>query len=150
MIVLLAISFMLITNLSYVELFTLLRVRAVKLIEGIKLRAANRPAAVPVVNSRPARASRVTTPEPADDDDYFEEDDGSDQQLPRRGQSKLLGRITGWFSGAARQSQPEVMGDPEDEVTDIIITDPRGAGHLQNDSSGRCSSGGVWRGGLPG
>ncbi|MEK5031762.1 DNA translocase FtsK 4TM domain-containing protein [Paenibacillus sp. FSL R7-0302] len=139
MIVLLAISFMLITNLSYVELFTLLRVRAVKLIEGIKLRAANRPAAVPVVNSRPARASRVTTPEPADDDDYFEEDDGSDQQLPRRGQSKLLGRITGWFSGAARQSQPEVMGDPEDEVTDIIITDPRGGPVI----SGMTAAGGV-------
>ncbi|WP_405114037.1 DNA translocase FtsK [Paenibacillus sp. FSL K6-1217] len=125
MIVLLAISFMLITNLSYVELFTLLRVRAVKLIEGIKLRAANRPAAVPVVNSRPAKAGRVTVPEPADDDDYFEEDDGSGQQLPRRGQSKLLDRITGWFGGSARQSQPEIMDDPEDELPDIIITDPR-------------------------
>ncbi|MBP2116231.1 FtsK/SpoIIIE family DNA translocase [Paenibacillus silagei] len=139
MIVLLAISFMLITNLSYVELFTLLRVRAIKLIEGIKLRAANRPAAVPVVNSRPARASRVTTPEPADDDDYFEDDDGSGQQLPRRGQSKLLGRITGWFSGSARQSQPEVMDDLEEELPDIIITDPRGGPVI----SGMTAAGGV-------
>ncbi|WP_339218273.1 DNA translocase FtsK [Paenibacillus sp. FSL H8-0332] len=139
MIVLLAISFMLITNLSYVELFTLLRVRTIKLIEGIKLRAANRPAAVPVVNSRPARASRVTLPEPADDDDYFEEDDGSDQHLPRRGQSKLLGRITAWFGGSARQSQPEVMDDPEDALPDIIITDPRSGPVI----SGLTAAGGV-------
>lgn len=50
MIVMLAISFMLITNLSYVEIFTLLRVRLVKFVEGIRLHAANRPKAVPVAD----------------------------------------------------------------------------------------------------
>ncbi|QUL52575.1 DNA translocase FtsK 4TM domain-containing protein [Paenibacillus tritici] len=137
MIVLLAISFMLITNLSYVELFTLLRVRTVKLIEGIKLRSANRPAAVPVVNSRPARASRVSAPEPADDEDYYEDDDGSDQQLPRRGQSKLLDRVAGWFGGSARNEQPADMEEPEEALPDIIITDPRNGPVISGLAAGR-------------
>lgn len=126
MIVLLAISFMLITNLSYVELFTLLRVRAVKLVEGIKLRAANRPAAVPVV-SRPRRTVRSAEPEPADDEDYFEEAEESGRQLPSRGRPNLLGRVSGWFSGAApaRSGDQPVYGDEEEAAPDIIITDPR-------------------------
>lgn len=126
MIVLLAISFMLITNLSYVELFTLLRVRAVKLVEGIKLRAANRPAAVPVV-SRPRRTPRSAAPEPADDEDYFEETEESGQQLPSRGRSSLLSRVSGWFSGTApaRNGHHPELDVEEAAVPDIIITDPR-------------------------
>lgn len=125
MIVLLAISFMLITNLSYVELFTLLRVRAVKLVEGIKLRAANRPAAVPVV-SRPRRTNRSAAPEPDDDEDYIEEASDSGQQLPSRGRPNLLSRVSGWFSGnaAARNDHQPELDDEETAVPDIIITDP--------------------------
>lgn len=120
MIVLLAISFMLITNLSYVELFTLLRVRAVKLVEGIKQRSANRPAAVPVV-SKPARSSRPAAPEPADDDDYVNDED---MPLPRRGQSSLLSKVSGWFSGSARKEHDET-DEQEEGLPNVILTEPR-------------------------
>ena len=123
MIVLLAISFMLITNLSYVELFTLLRVRAVKLVEGIRHRSANRPAAVPVV-ARPARSSRQAAPLPADDDDYIE-DEENDLQLPKRSQSSFLGKVAGWFNGADRSGQQDDEDGPDDELQDVIVTESR-------------------------
>ncbi|AIQ59162.1 FtsK/SpoIIIE family DNA translocase [Paenibacillus borealis] len=138
MIVLLAISFMLITNLSYVELFTLLRVRAVKLVEGIKLRSANRPAAVPVV-PRATRNSTPPAPQPADDDDYYEDDEEeNNQQLPRRAQPNLLGRVAGWFSGSARneqQSGTEEHGDGE--LPDVILTEPRNGPIISGLAAGR-------------
>ncbi|MNO32189.1 DNA translocase SpoIIIE [compost metagenome] len=118
LIVMLAISFMLITNLSYVELFTLLRVRVVKLLEGIRQKAANRPAAVPVT-SRPARAGRTAAPQPVQDDD---EEDEDEQQLPSRNQPQFLRRIGGWFNGAARTGQPAGEGHSEDEDADIVVT----------------------------
>ncbi|KAI7247968.1 hypothetical protein KC345_g11901, partial [Hortaea werneckii] len=114
---------MLITNLSYVELFTLLRVRAVKLVEGIKQRSANRPAAVPVV-TRPARNSRSAAPEPADDDDYIE-DEENDIQLPSRAQPSLLAKVSGWFSGSARNEQHDETDEHEEGLPDVILTEPR-------------------------
>ncbi|KWX75642.1 FtsK/SpoIIIE family DNA translocase [Paenibacillus jilunlii] len=121
MIVMLAISFMLITNLSYVELFTLLRVRVVKLVEGIRQKAANRPAAVPV-NSRPARTARTArtpAPQPVQDDDDEDEDE---QQLPSRSQPQFLRRIGGWFSGGARTGQPAGEGHSADEDADVVLS----------------------------
>ncbi len=118
MIVMLAISFMLITNLSYVELFTLLRVRVVKLAEGIRQKAANRPAAVPV-NTRPARTGRTAAPQPVQDDDDEDEDE---QQLPSRNQPQFLRRIGGWFSGGARTGQPAGEGHSADEDADAVLT----------------------------
>ncbi|WNS44847.1 DNA translocase FtsK [Paenibacillus sp. MMS20-IR301] len=123
MIVLLAISFMLITNLSYVELFTLLRVRTVKLLEGIKQKAANRPAAVPVA-AKSARSRKAAAPEPADDDDYYE-DDEDDQQLPKRAQSGLASKIAGWFSGSARKGQQEEEETDGEAAPDLIVTESR-------------------------
>ncbi|CQR56415.1 FtsK/SpoIIIE family DNA translocase [Paenibacillus riograndensis] len=117
MIVMLAISFMLITNLSYVELFTLLRVRVMKLAEGIRQRTANRPAAVPVT-SRPARTGRTAAPQPVQDDDDEDEDD---QQLPSRSQPQFLRRIGGWFSGASRTGQPAGEAHPADEEADVVL-----------------------------
>ncbi|MEK5492751.1 DNA translocase FtsK [Paenibacillus sp. FSL R7-0297] len=138
MIVLLAISFMLITNLSYVELFTLLRVRAVKLVEGIKLRSANRPAAVPVV-PRAARNSTPAAPQPADDDDYYEDDEEeNNNQLPRRAQPNLLGRVAGWFSGSARnQQQPGTEEYDDGEMPDVILTGPRNGPIISGLAAGR-------------
>lgn len=91
MIVMLAISFMLITNLSYVEIFTLLRVRSVKFVEGIRLHAANRPKAVPVAArpsraAAPAKARQVKRPVYDDED----EEDEDDRYLPNRKQPVLL------------------------------------------------------------
>ncbi|AIQ47799.1 cell division protein FtsK [Paenibacillus sp. FSL R7-0273] len=98
MIVMLAISFMLVTNLSYVELFSLLRVRSVKLLESLRQRAANRPAAVPVAprQSRAGRAAAAAPPDIEEDED--EEDEPS---LPRRSQPLFFRRIGGWLSGAS-------------------------------------------------
>ncbi|ASA22201.1 FtsK/SpoIIIE family DNA translocase [Paenibacillus donghaensis] len=106
MIVMLAISFMLVTNLSYVELFTLLRVRGVKLVEGIRKKAANRPKAVPVA-AKPSRSRAAAPPVlPDDDEDYVEED----PLLPDRSQPTIIQRLTGWFKG----STPERAGAAED------------------------------------
>ncbi|WP_313639267.1 DNA translocase FtsK 4TM domain-containing protein [Paenibacillus sp.] len=117
MIVMLAISFMLITNLSYVEIITLLRVRTVKFVEGIRVHAANRPKAVPVA-ARPSRttgSSKVRqVQQPDDDEDYVEE-----QSLPNRKQPFLLKKISGWFSGSTRS---DVGVDEEDEDHGSILT----------------------------
>lgn len=120
MIVMLAISFMLITNLSYVEIFTLLRVRSVKFVEGIRLHAANRPKAVPVAArpsraSAPAKARQVKQPVYDDED----EEDEDDRYLPNRKQPVLLKKISGWFSGSTRS---QVEADPEDDDQGPIVT----------------------------
>ncbi|WP_339320243.1 DNA translocase FtsK 4TM domain-containing protein [Paenibacillus sp. FSL R10-2734] len=124
MIVMLAISFMLITNLSYVEIITLLRVRTVKFVEGIRLHAANRPKAVPVA----ARPSKVAAPakarqvkQPAYDEDDEEEDD--ERFLPNRKQPVLLKKISGWFSGSTRSA---VEADPEDDEGPIVTSASQG------------------------
>ncbi|WP_019910477.1 FtsK/SpoIIIE family DNA translocase [Paenibacillus sp. HW567] len=114
MIVMLAISFMLITNLSYVELFSLLRSRTVKLAEGIRRKAANRPAAVPVTS----RAARASAPQPVQDDDEEEEDE---EQLPRRSQPQFLRRIGGWFSGAPRAGGPAAETEREDQTDSDVV-----------------------------
>ncbi|UQZ37300.1 cell division protein FtsK [Paenibacillus sp. PK3_47] len=127
MIVMLAISFMLVTNLSYVELFSLLRVRAVKLFEGIKVKAANRPAAVPV-SARSSRTSRAREPQPAqyEDDDDEELDDGD--LLPRRSQPLFFRRIGDWLSGN-QQSENPVLEDETDNGPDLVFT-PQGNGPI--------------------
>ncbi|OKP99423.1 DNA translocase FtsK [Paenibacillus sp. P46E] len=118
MIVMMAISFMLITNLSYVELFTLLRVRLVKLVEDIRQRAANRPAAVPV-SARPDRTRRNTVPQPVEDED----EDEDERQLPNRSQPQFLRRIGGWFSGGHRTGP--LTEEEQTEVSnngDVVLT----------------------------
>lgn len=122
MIVMLAISFMLITNLSYVEIFTLIRVRSVKFIEGIRMHASNRPKAVPVA----ARPSRATTApkirqmqQPIDD----EEDEDDDQQLPNRKQPFLLKKIAGWFSSAPRPVDSSDVNDDEALEGTVVVSE---------------------------
>ncbi|WP_342561454.1 DNA translocase FtsK 4TM domain-containing protein [Paenibacillus sp. FSL R7-0345] len=113
LIVMLSISFMLVTNLSYVELFSLLRVRFVKLVESLRQRAANRPAAVPV-SPRSSRGGRSSAPPPPDDDDYEEEEE-DEPVLPRRSQPLFFRRIGGWLGGAAGSAE----ANDEDISTDL-------------------------------
>ncbi|AIQ53267.1 FtsK/SpoIIIE family DNA translocase [Paenibacillus sp. FSL R7-0331] len=105
MIVMLAISFMLVTNLSYVELFSLLRLRSVKLIENLRQRAANRPAAVPVT-PRQTRADRAVAAAPPgiEEEEEEEEDESS---LPQRSKPLFISRIGNWISGASKSPPDE-------------------------------------------
>ncbi|MDT3424583.1 S-DNA-T family DNA segregation ATPase FtsK/SpoIIIE [Paenibacillus forsythiae] len=91
MIVMLAISFMLVTNLSYIELFGLLRIRAVKLVEGMRLRAASRPQAVPVPGrGRSKKDSRLSQEEPDEDEEEAEPTEGA---LPSRKAPQFFDRL---------------------------------------------------------
>ncbi|GGF79889.1 hypothetical protein GCM10010912_26110 [Paenibacillus albidus] len=109
MIVMIAISFMLVTNLSYIELFGLLRVRAMKLLDEIRLRAANRPQAVPV-NSRPAKAVKATSRR-----QVIQEDDEEEvQQLPKRKQPLFFKRISDWTSGIRTEEADEEYKDDDE------------------------------------
>ncbi|WP_379151498.1 DNA translocase FtsK 4TM domain-containing protein [Paenibacillus sp. sgz5001063] len=118
MIVMMAISFMLITNLSYVELFTLLRVRIVKLVEDIRQRAANRPSAVPV-SARPDRTRRNAVTQPVVDEDEDEEEEES--PLPNRSQPQFLRRIGGWFSGMPRNESTPAEGQGEESNRGAVL-----------------------------
>lgn len=138
MIVMLAISFMLVTNLSYVELFSLLRIRAVKLFEGIKIKASNRPAAVPV-SSRSSRSSRsqgAQAPQYDDDDDDELEDEAS---LPRRSQPLFFRRIGDWLSGTS-QSDNQDGEDQADDGPDLVFTPQSNRPILTRIDAGRAPS----------
>ncbi|MFC3746355.1 DNA translocase FtsK 4TM domain-containing protein [Paenibacillus sp. GCM10012306] len=112
MIVMLAISFMLITNLSYVELFMLLRVRAVKLAEELRKRAANRPKAVPVsAKPKPSRA-KASAPRQVPQD--IEDDEEEEEQLPRRKPPLLFQKISQWTSGSSRVQETGIPVKGED------------------------------------
>jgi DNA segregation ATPase FtsK/SpoIIIE, S-DNA-T family len=106
MMVMLAISFMLITNLSYVELFGLLRVRMISLIESIRQRAANRPQAVPVTRARSGRGKSLNVQdEDKDDDEDFEEEDN--QSLPNRRQPLFFQRLTEWTTSSRQRNRSD-------------------------------------------
>ncbi|MCL6603028.1 MAG: DNA translocase FtsK [Paenibacillus sp.] len=135
MIVMIAISFMLITNLSYVDLFGLLRVRAVKLVDSIRLRAANRPQAVPVTSTRAAKGKKepVIQDEDLDDDEDYNE---GEQPLPSRKQPLFFKRLAQWTS-----SQSTKNNDAIDDVNEVeqseqggpIITGLAGSSVLTDD-----------------
>lgn len=133
MIVMLAISFMLITNLSYVELFALLRVRAGKMVEGVRLKASNRPAAVPV-QPRISRSERASASSPVQQDDEEEEED--DQYLPRRSQPMFLRRISGWFSGTQRTANNTEEQQQEEDLSDIVLSGSSGGPVITGLASG--------------
>ncbi|WP_438491940.1 DNA translocase FtsK 4TM domain-containing protein [Paenibacillus sp. IHBB 3054] len=122
MIVMMAISFMLVTNLSYVELFSLLRVRAGKLLEGIRLKAANRPAAVPVA-ARSSRTGRTPAPQPVQELEEDEEDE-DEQALPRRSQPLFFRRIGNWLSGTPRTEGQGEEEREEDLSADLLNGSP--------------------------
>ena len=127
MIVMLSISFMLITNLSYVELFGMLRERGVKLIESIRLRSANRPQAVPVSSTRGGKSKKepITPDDDLDDDEDFHEDG---QPLPNRRQPLFFKRLAQWTTGTSTSNDPsdELAGDDSNQDlsghSDPIIT----------------------------
>lgn len=123
MIVMLAISFMLITNLSYVEIFTLLRVRLLKFVESIRQHAANRPKAVPVASrtTRATKAPKVRQVQQPVQDDYDDEEE-DEQYLPNRKQPVLLKKISGWFSGASHSVREDDHDD--DDQTPIVTSAP--------------------------
>ncbi|NGM81086.1 DNA translocase FtsK [Paenibacillus sp. 7124] len=121
MIVMLAISFMLVTNLSYIELFGLLRSRAVKLAEGIRLRAASRPQAMPVSNRSGDRA-KLRSQSSQDDDD---EDDEEETTLPNRKKPQFFDKLIkrkspGSGSKASMASDEEHGQEPEWDNVPII------------------------------
>lgn len=94
MIVMLAISFMLITNLSYVELFGLLRNHTRSLVKMLRTRAANRPKAVPVRSKPAASKAKLKAAPPIDE----EEEDGEEDIRPRtpRKQPLFFKRLAQW------------------------------------------------------
>ncbi|KAA9006449.1 DNA translocase FtsK [Paenibacillus spiritus] len=108
MIVMLAISFMLITNLSYVELAVLLRTRAVKLAENLRQRSANRPKAVPAAprtgGRKPAAAAMPAVAVPQD-----EEHEEPPIASPGRSGAALLKRL----NIRARSEERETAGEPQ-------------------------------------
>lgn len=128
MIVMMAISFMLITSLSYVDLFGLLRVRTVKLIESIKTRAANRPRAIPVTRNRSSqnRALPPVEEDIDDDEDYVEAENESGQALPNRQQPlflKRLKQLVKGSSGSANNEAPEAEAGDINQELDILYTE---------------------------
>ncbi|WP_151735071.1 FtsK/SpoIIIE family DNA translocase ['Paenibacillus yunnanensis' Narsing Rao et al. 2020] len=148
MIVMLAISFMLITNLSYVELFTWIRVHGVKLLDDLRQKAANRPKAVPVApRAAKARKPAAPLPEPDDDDDYFEDEE--ELPLPKRSGPAFLKTIGGWFSGAGQNKAPagtgpnldEDDGDPTAAGDPIVFT---GVPQKHAINEGASGHGAVW------
>ncbi|SET41634.1 DNA translocase FtsK [Paenibacillus sp. NFR01] len=122
MIVMLAISFMLVTNLSYVELFALLRKRAVKLAHDLRKRAGSRPAAVPAAAKRSSRSASVPSAARAAADDA---DDDEEDELPESRPPQFLKRIGGWFAGPA-QRPAETGDDGADESAGVAPAVQRG------------------------
>ncbi|WP_379126651.1 DNA translocase FtsK 4TM domain-containing protein [Paenibacillus sp. sgz500958] len=110
MIVMMAISFMLITNLSYVELFALLRVRTVKLLESIQQRGANRPRAVPVTETKSNQGRKKPDVRDEDEEDIEE----SEPSLPNRKQPLFFKKLTSWPFGTSRNSNDSDYSDEED------------------------------------
>ncbi|MBY9081947.1 DNA translocase FtsK [Paenibacillus sp. HN-1] len=111
MIVMLAISFMLVTNLSYIELFGLLRVRLVKLARELKKRAANRPKAVPVASRTSGSRGRSRK----DDEEEHEEEDEEEQEssLPSRKAPQFFERLIQRKSSRERvELDPELEDEP--------------------------------------
>lgn len=149
MIVMLAISFMLITGLSYVELFTLLRTRVGVFAEqvGKKIRML-RPVPVPAKKNQ-----RVIKPVPIVTDDDIEEED--DEPVPRVAKKPLFFQLLG-FKGRSNpvQTEPAVLNETEPQVSDIIEQGPPStinwndlqyagtgmSGNLQNDPHANLSS----------
>lgn len=119
MIVMMAISFMLITNLSYVELFGLVRVRLASLLESIKQRTANRPQAVPVDHIK-AGQGRKQIPAQQDEEDEV----AGGQALPNRKQPLFFKKLAQWTTGSARTPNPSA--DSDDEEFDPEFSRPKG------------------------
>lgn len=134
MIVMMAISFMLVTNLSYVELFSLLRVRTGKLLEGIRLKAANRPAAVPVA-ARSSRTGRTPAPHPVQELEEDEEEE-DEQALPRRSQPLFFRRIGGWLSGTSR-TEGQGEEDREEDLSADLLNGPPNSPIISGLDAGR-------------
>lgn len=110
MIVMLAISFMLVTNLSYIELFGLLRVRLVKLAKELKKRAANRPKAVPVASRASGGRGKARHVETEEDEEDEEEQETS---LPSRKAPQFFERLMQRKPARDRvESNPELAEEP--------------------------------------
>ncbi|MDQ0090561.1 S-DNA-T family DNA segregation ATPase FtsK/SpoIIIE [Paenibacillus anaericanus] len=149
MIVMLAISFMLITGLSYVELFTLLRTRVGVFAEqvGKKIRML-RPVPVPAKKNQ-----RVIKPVPIVTDDDIDEEDY--EPVPRVAKKPLFFQLLG-FKGRSNpvQTEPAVLNETEPQVSDIIEQGPPStinwndlqyagtgmSGNLQNDPHANLNS----------
>ncbi|BCG59622.1 FtsK/SpoIIIE family DNA translocase [Paenibacillus sp. URB8-2] len=108
MIVMLSISFMLVTNLSYIELFGLLKIRAVKLAEGIRLRVASRPQAVPVTGRNGDRTNAGSRSSREDDD----EEDEEETSLPNRKAPQFFEKL---MQRKSTRSRSEASSLPDDE-----------------------------------
>lgn len=117
MAVMMAISFMLVTNLSYVELFALLRNQVKKLAQELRHVSAKRPRAVPV-KAKAAEGNKRAKPVPVQT--FDEEDEETDESvLPEHagsaafGGASMIRKLTALIGGGRTRKEDGQDGDDE-------------------------------------
>ncbi len=120
-IVMLVISFMLITNLSYVDLMRMFRVRVVKAGERIQKKVNSQQTKSRAAAKSSAKEQRMQLPEDLDEDDM---DDMESMRLPRRKAPQFF-QLFG-SKGNKRNEAVEEAGDAADEAAPVFTV---GNGH---------------------
>ncbi|MBT2761088.1 DNA translocase FtsK [Paenibacillus sp. ISL-20] len=115
-IVMLVISFMLITNLSYVDLMRMFRVRVVKAGERIQKKVNSQQTKSRAAAKSSAKEQRMQLPEDLDEDDDLE--DMESMRLPRRKAPQFF-QLFG-SKGNKRNKAVEEAGDAADEAAPIF------------------------------
>lgn len=121
-IVMLVISFMLITNLSYVDLMRMFRVRVVKAGERIQKKVNSQQTKSRAAAKSSAKEQRMQLPEDLDEDDDL--DDMESMRLPRRKAPQFF-QLFG-SKGNKRNEAVEEAGDAADEAAPVFTV---GNGH---------------------
>lgn len=121
-IVMLVISFMLITNLSYVDLMRMFRVRVVKAGERIQKKVNSQQTKSRAAAKSSAKEQRIKLPEDLDEDDDL--DDMESMRLPRRKAPQFF-QLFG-SKGNKRNEAVEEAGDAADEAAPVFTV---GNGH---------------------
>lgn len=121
-IVMLVISFMLITNLSYVDLMRMFRVRVVKAGERIQKKVNSQQTKSRAAAKSSAKEQRIQLPEDLDEDDDL--DDMESMRLPRRKTPQFF-QLFG-SKGNKRNEAVEEAGDAADEAAPVFTV---GNGH---------------------
>ncbi|WP_174819207.1 FtsK/SpoIIIE family DNA translocase [Paenibacillus lautus] len=122
MIVMLVISFMLITNLSYVDLMRMFRVRVVKAGERIQKKVNSQQTKSKAAAKSSAKEQRMQLPEDLDEDDDLDDMEG--MRLPRRKAPQFF-QLFG-SKGNKRDEAVEEARDDADEASPVFTV---GNGH---------------------
>lgn len=125
MIVMLFISFMLITNLSYVDLMRMFRVRVVKAGERIQKKVNSQQTKSRAAAKSNAKEQRMQLPEDLDDDDL---DDMESMRLPRRKAPQFFQLFSS--KGNKRNEVPEEAVEAVDDSAPVFTV---GNGHGTNE-----------------